>query len=356
MISTSTPQQWTARLDTALHHRILPLPPEVCDFVRMVNLATGVAARPEPVALDAGLRADLEAALLGMPTRVRALVEPLLLGVCVGRGLGSSGITDIVLDADDGSLLGCIVLLDMDLMGALSANAWATWKDNLPFHAGPGFSVTTAIADADPGAGADAGASTRVGALQFLLLHEFGHVLTAAGDVLPRWWEPLTRIPVPGAYPFLDLSWQTTAQGRFVPRDGLDFDLRGSVDFYGANKLDSESLVLAYAGLELSNFPSLYGATNPYDDFAECFATYVHTELMGKPYTLSIDLDGEPQAWLDGFWQHPRSAPKRVIMEAIFGPPRDDAGLPARPGNSGKAPARTDYPVAHRDTAPAPAR
>jgi len=348
MISTSTPQQWTARLDLALHQRILPLPPEVCDFVRMVNLATGVAARPEPLEPDAGLRADLEAALLGMPTRVRALVEPLLLGVCVGRGLGSSGITDIVLDADNGSLLGCIVLLDLDLMAAHTANSWATWKDNLPFHAGPGFSITTAIADQD--------ANTRAGALQFLLLHEFGHVLSAAGDVLPRWWEPLTRVPVPGAYPFLDLSWQTTAQGRFVPRDGLDFAMRGVVDFYGANKLDGESLVSAYAGLELSNFPSLYGATNPYDDFAECFATYVHSELMGKPSTLSIDLDGEPQAWLDSFWQHPRSAAKRAVMLAMFGPPPDNAGLPVRPGNNDKARPRTDYPSAHQDTAPAPAR
>lgn len=348
MISTLTPQQWTGSLHLPLHERIQPLPSDACDFVRMVNLATGVQARPEPVTPDASLRADLEAALRGMPTRVRALVEPLLLGVCIGRGLGSSGITDIVLDADNGSLLGCIVLLDVDLLAAHGGNSWATWKDNLPFHAGPGFSITTAIAQADT--------DSRIDALQFLLLHEFGHVVTAGGDFLPRWWEPLTRMPVPGAYPFLDLSWQTTAQGRFVPRAGLDFDLRDSVDFYGANKLDSESLVAAYAGLEMSNFPSLYGATNPYDDFAECFATWVHTELMGKPMSLSIDLDGEPQAWLDAFWQHPRSASKRAIMTAMFGPPPDAGARPAHPGSSGKAPGQMDSPQAYLHTAPAPAR
>lgn len=348
MISTPTPQEWTGSLHLPLHERILPLPPAACDFVRMVNLATGVAARPEPVTPDAALRADLEAALRGMPTRVRALVEPLLLGVCIGRGLGSSGITDIVLDAENGSLLGCIVLLDADLLSAHTANSWATWKDRLPFQAGPGFSVTTTIAHGDQ--------DTRSGALQFLLLHEFGHVVTAGGDFLPRWWEALTRMPVPGAYPFLDLSWQTTPQGRFVPRAGLDFALRDVVDFYGANRLDSESLVTAYAGLELSNFPSLYGATNPYDDFAECFAIWVHTELLGKPMSLSIDLDGEPQAWLDAFWQHPRSASKRAIMASMFGPPPDNAVRPAHPGNSGKAPAPMDCSGARPHTAPAPAR
>ena len=307
MISTSTPLAWTDRLQQPLHTRLLPLPPEARDFVHQVNLASGVDAVPVAAAIDGALRADLEAALAGMPDPVCALVAPRLLGICVGRGLGSSGITDIVLDARDGSLLGCIVLLDLDLMEARGANAWASWKDNLPFHKGAGFSVDTAIAEPRD--------DTRAGALQFLLLHEFGHVLSADGDFLPRWWEPA---PV-AAFPFLDLSWTVNAAGRFVARPACDFELRGMVDFYGANKLDSEALVSAYAGLELSDFPSLYGATNPYDDFAECFATYVHAELLGKPYVLRIDYDGQPQAWLERFWRSPRSAPKRAFMERLLG-------------------------------------
>jgi len=306
MIYTSDPQLWRARLHQPLTERFLPLPDEVRDVVHQVNMASGLDAVPAPCTLDAALHADLRAAVAGMPDVVRDLVGPLLLGVCIGRGLGSSGITDIVADAVDGRILGCIVLLDIDLLAAHTANSWATWKENLPFG-GPGFSLTATIAAPHE--------DTRAHALQFLLLHEFGHVATAGGTFLPRWWEPVPAAP----FPFLDLSWGVGANGRFLPGDGSDFALRGVVDFYGANKLDGEAILTAYAGLEGSDFPSLYGATNPYDDFAECFASYVHRELLGRPYVLSVDLDGVPQATLDSFWASPRSAAKRAFMRALLG-------------------------------------
>lgn len=304
MIVTAQPQQWTARQAQPFHERILPLPAEVRDFVHQVNLATGVAAVPAPATCDARLRADLREALLGMPDAVRALVDPLLLGVCVARGLGSSGITDVVTDTQ-GRTLGCVVLLDLDLLEAQSANAWATWKENLPFATGAGFSLTATIAAPEQ--------DTRANALQFLLLHEFGHVLSAGGDFLPRWWEPVAGDK---RYDYLALSWTVSPAGGFVPR--ADFELRGVVDFYGNNRLCADAIVTAYAGLEGSDFASLYGATNPYDDFAECFASYVHSEMLGRPYVLRVDLDGTPQAWLDSFWASARSAGKRAFMEAML--------------------------------------
>ena len=294
MIYTSEPQQWRTQLSLPIEQRILPLPDEVRNIVHQVNMASGLDAVPAPCVPDPALQADLRAALAGMPAAVLDLVGPLLLGVCVGRGLGSSGITDIVADAVDGRILGCIVLLDMDLLEIHTANSWATWKENLPFG-GIGFALAATIAAPHD--------DTRAHALQFLLLHEFGHVITAGGTFLPRWWEPVPAAP----FPFLDLSWSVNAQGRFVPWDGSDFELRGSVDFYGHNKLDSDAIVTAYAGLEGSDFPRLYGATNPYDDFAECFASYVLHELLARPYTLSVDYDGVPQATLDSFWASPRS-------------------------------------------------
>lgn len=306
MIYTSDPQLWRARLHQPLAERFLPLPDEVRDFVHQVNMASGLDAVPAPCMPDAALRADLRAAIDGMPAAVHALVGPLLLGVCLGRGLGSSGITDVVADAVDGRILGCIVLLDVDLLAAHTANSWATWKENLPFG-GSSFGLTATIAAPHE--------DTRAHALQFLLLHEFGHVATAGGTILPRWWEP-----VPAEhFPFLDLCWGVSPQGRFLPWQDVDFPLRGAVNFYGVNKLDSEAILTAYAGLENSPFASLYGATNPYDDFAECFASYVHRELLGRPYALSVDYEGVPQATLDSFWASPRSDAKRAFMRALLG-------------------------------------
>jgi hypothetical protein len=309
MILTAEPQQWTALQALPIEERILPLPVEVRDFVHQVNVASGWDAVPALAEPDARLRADLREALLGMPAAVRGLVEPLLLGICLGRDLGSSGATDIVVDAD-GRILGCIVMLDVAMLETHKANSWATWKENLPFLAGDGFSLDATIAEPDQ--------DTRANALQFLLLHEFGHVLTADGDFLPRWWEPLAADLCEADFAYLALSWTANALGRFVPRAGTDFELRGEVDFYGNNKLHSDAILTAYAGLEGSGFPSLYGATNPYDDFAECFASYVHSEMLNRPYMLRVDFNGEPQASLDSFWASPRSAAKRAFMQAML--------------------------------------
>jgi hypothetical protein len=39
---------------------------------------------------------------------------------------------------------------------------------------------------------------------------------------------------------------------------------------------------------------------------------------MGHPFQLRVDIDGEPQAYLDSFWTSPRSAAKRAFMRRLF--------------------------------------
>lgn len=310
MILTKVPQQWAALHQLPLHERILALPDEVRELVLQANLASDLDAVPCPAEPDALLRADLRDAVNGMPASVLDLVDPLLLGICLGRGIGSSGVTDIVVDASDNRILGCIVLLDVDCFAGHTANSWATHKENLPFLSNGSVSLAVTIAEPEQ--------DTRSRALQFLLLHEFGHVLSADASFLPRWWEPVPDAP----FAFLDLCWEANplggSLGGFMPRPGMDFRLRAEVDFYGKNKLDNNTILTAYASLEGSRFPSLYGATNPYDDFAECFATWVHTEMLNHPFRLRVDFDGVPQAYLDSFWASPRSAAKRAFMRELF--------------------------------------
>jgi hypothetical protein len=317
MIVTTVPQQWTALQQRPLLERILAMPAEVCDFVRQVNLASGLDAEPIALEPDAAMRADLQEALRGMPDFLLDAVDPLLLGICLGRDIGSSGVTDIVVDKLDGRILGCVVLLDVDAFAGHTANSWASWKENLPFQMEGGIALDVVIAEPEQ--------NTRAGALQFLLLHEFAHVLTLDATFLPAWWEDVPDAP----FPFLDLSWEITPLKRFAARPGRDFMLRAEVDFYGNNKLPNEAILTAYSGLEASDFPSLYGATNPYDDFAECLATWVHGEVLGRPLRLQVCFDGVAQATLDSFWASPRSNAKRAFMQRLFAPVQATCDEPA---------------------------
>jgi hypothetical protein len=158
--------------------------------VHKVNLASGLDAVPVPVAVTPRLRQELGEAICGMPAAVLELIDPLLLGVCLGHGLGSSGITDIVADAQ-GRILGCVVLLDVGMLAPHGANSWATWKENLPFL--PDGDYTLAATIAAPAR------DTRAGAMQYLLLHEFGHVLTAGYSFLPLGGRRRRNRPSPGS-------------------------------------------------------------------------------------------------------------------------------------------------------------
>ena len=73
-----------------------------------------------------------------------------------------------------------------------------------------------------------------------------------------------------------------------------------------------------YARLKLTNFPSLYAATAPGDDFAESFSSYVHVVLMRRPWQIGISRDGKPVEIFRSCWGEPRCAAKRKLLEQII--------------------------------------
>jgi hypothetical protein len=73
-----------------------------------------------------------------------------------------------------------------------------------------------------------------------------------------------------------------------------------------------------YAQLEQTSFPTLYAANSPYDDFAESFVNYVHVVLMGKPFEVRIDQNGQRQITFEACWETPRCAAKQEMMANLF--------------------------------------
>ena len=98
-----------------------------------MNVACGLDALP---ARCMPTRAALATRVRHAGRRARAR-RAAAAGCVPGRGLGSSGMTDVVVDAVDGRILGCIVLLDMDLLGTHTANSWAYTTRKTCLSAGP---------------------------------------------------------------------------------------------------------------------------------------------------------------------------------------------------------------------------
>jgi hypothetical protein len=309
MIVTPDGFFWERQLDRALAERLGAAPAELVDYVALVNQATGNPALPCAAVVPDDFLDDVRSAIAGMPRVVRQMLQDELLGVYFARGLGSSAITDVVV-RDTGEVIGSVVALDVDAFHDRTANAWATWKENTPFAATGLMTLQAHIAEPDD--------DTRANALQYLLLHEFGHVLTAGRGFMPDWWSDPSAMAAADAYPFLRLAWDIDEDKRIAPRPGEDFPLRNYVAYYTGAQLTGDEMLVAYAGLESTSFPTLYAATNVYDDFAESFAGYVHTVLMKRPARIQICCDGIVIMEPADYWSEPRSAAKKAFMESFL--------------------------------------
>ena len=310
MIVAADAVLWDQQYDLPLLDRLGPAQEEIIHHVTQVNLAMDVPERPSSTLVDADFEADVRAAIATMPASVRSLLDGVLLGVRFARQLGSSAISDIVVSLDD-VILGVVVALDVDAFESRTANAWATWKENTPFAPEAGVTLTAQIA---PPAN-----DNRQGALQYLLLHEFGHVLSAGRNLLHDWWLDAQSLRDAGDYHYLPLAWQILDEKSVVPLPENDFPLRPDIVYYHGARLQASQMTDAYGQLQGANFATLYAATSVHEDFAESFASYVHAVLLGKPQAIRIEKDGQLLLQFDGYWESPRSAGKRALLARLLG-------------------------------------
>ena len=195
-----------------------------------------------------------------------------------------------------------------------SANEWATWKESSPFIPDSRRALRATLEDESH--------DNRRQAIQYILLHELGHVLSVAGNFHPDWNLPPPGDLQVGRYPFFDISWTVdAARSRVVNRfDGALPEAKDTVYYFGA-KLPAAQMAAAYEHLKLTPFPTLYAVTHYGDDFAESFANYVHVVLMKRPWEITVRHDGERVTRMGACWDEARCADKRRMLEAIVKSP-----------------------------------
>jgi hypothetical protein len=282
--------------------------------VAATNLATRQDGNPEKILPPPDFLADVKAAIAEIPLAVLKLLDKPLLGVYFARGLGSSAITDVVVDASR-RVLGSVTLLDADIFLYRVANEWANWKENSPFMPDTHYKIDVLIETPEN--------DNRKNALQFLLLHEFAHVLTAKSEFLPDWWVGAQKFKSSEEYSYLSISWQIAMSNEIIPLLREDFTYRKIISYYSnansEHRLAGDLIPEIYQGLEKTSFPTLYASTNAYDDFAESFATYVHRVLMNRPLEISIKLNDQTITQSADFWSSPRARAKLNFFAEYLG-------------------------------------
>jgi hypothetical protein len=301
---------WAPERNRPLLERMQPAPATLVEYLNLDNRLNGYPERPRAASPDPAFMADLRDAFAGLPDRVKRLVDERLVGIYLVEDLGGTGYTDVVQDAQD-EPAGGYVVLDAGVLSRLSANAWATWKENTPFRPQPGYGLQARIED-------DAH-DNRKNAIQYILLHELAHVVSIGSNIHPPWTIDANEVRLTMQYRYFAQSWHIDRwHNRYASEFEAEFPQRANVAYYFGAKLDAADMAPTYASLAKTNFTSLYGATRPGDDFAEAFASYVHVVLMKRPWRVTISKEGEPARVFEACWEEPRCSSKRELLERIL--------------------------------------
>ena len=169
---------------------------------------------------------------------------------------------------------------------SLNLTTWSSWKEQLSFGGvTDSYSVTSDLPQV-----ITSSHSITNDFLYFVVIHEFGHLFDFANDLNKQvnCPEPSDEDEEPecamAESSFGAISWETDR----MPKDENEFLNRNNLCFYSCNgkTLKKNDVPLIYESLLNTDFISTYGATQPWDDFAESLAYFTIDEKLKVKYVL----------------------------------------------------------------------
>ena len=303
---------WKSAFAKPVEQRIGVAPPELVEYLALDNLKNGFPDQPHPATVCAEFQHDVEAAIRELPAALADMMRRKLAGIYFVADIGGTGFTEKIY-AEGSTPVGGFIVLDPDVLRAQTANSWATWKENTPFRPMPQFELAAQIESPWQ--------DNRKNAIQYILLHELGHVLALNEHLHAPWGVPAKDVGSIDAFAFSRLSWAKSADGnRFVTLFDDVLPPRRDIVYYFGARLAADQMTRTYDALEKTNFATLYSLNNPADDFAEAFASYVHTMLMHKPFRIDIYVEGRLAKTYFSCWTEQRCAAKmRLLAQFVDG-------------------------------------
>ncbi|MBL7542602.1 MAG: hypothetical protein JNL11_02245 [Bdellovibrionaceae bacterium] len=302
---------WGNYRKVELKEKVRRAPLELIEYLRKDNEKQGWNNKPTAIDLPNDLLNDVQSALLEIPSQLLQKISAQTVGIFFVEDLGGSAYTDYVFDKNGRSVAGFVVLDKLAL--SRQANEWATWKESSPFALNSSVTLRATIETKKN--------DSRKNALQYILLHEFGHLLSIQNPMLPLWGKNWIETKIKPEMSFFHESWKVS-DGKLSSLHDLEWPARSLVIYYAQNskKQPAYAAIESYRRITATKFPTLYAATNPFDDFADSFANYVHVNTLGKPWKIEIDSE-TTKLVVEPCWDQPRCKSKKLLLERVINEP-----------------------------------
>lgn len=264
---------WDKYLKLPLEERVIEGNDEIIQFLTDENIYNNYPDRPSKIKLSNENREVIKKALVSIPEPIKKSIMKNLTAIVILKDVGGSAITDMALGYKERGF----IIFDIKTL-TMSANDWCTWKESSPFKAGP-YQLKCIIEEKK--------FNTKESAFRYIFLHEAAHILNISPDIVPFWNQEMKTEAEVKKYSFLDQSWHLGKKTYLNQK--VKYKFLNWVPFYKPKDArKNESMLDYYKELSQSNFPTLYGATNPWDDLAESYVNYIHTQVLKKPFRIEI--------------------------------------------------------------------
>lgn len=250
--------------------RIFNLDKHALDYVNELNRVDGFTESPSPVKNLNTFKSTLVYALNSQTGPITSLLQNKLLRIYVCENLGGSAVSGIV--RKDGKSVGGFVILDANTLDR-NANDWISYKENSTFQKG-NIKIRIRIEEERQ--------NTKANALRYILLHEFGHILSETEKIGPSFFSSKRSFT---NFEFYKEVWKSE---KISYLDDSVFIVRPQIRFYSESLTLEDNWEKIYPILSKTPFPTLYSAANADDFFADSFVSYVHVVLEKKPWQLEI--------------------------------------------------------------------
>ncbi len=287
-------------LDKGWDSRIKPLDQDAKNYVIVLNKIDGFDDSPAQTPLFESFKKEIAEALESEPEPIQSLLKEKLFRIYVCESLGGSAVTGIV--HKNQNVIGGFIIIDAKVLNR-KANDWISYKENSAYtkrKTNLKITIEERIGN------------TKQNAIRYILLHEFGHILSETESIAPSHLEKFRSFQ---NLPFSGSIWKSE---NISYLDTSTFPLRPKIRFYsGSISLDDQWKNI-YPALEKTPFPTLYAANNADDFFAESFVSYVHVVLEKRPWKLELIQNGKTIYQTENGILKPQLQTQREILKRIL--------------------------------------